>query len=155
MKTNNLKFRRIKRKENKPEIRRSDGNVISIQRSRKRKRRKPLSGKQRIALIVVIVLGLLILSSMNNIVKLKQQEHEAEQEVASLNAQKAELEARLDEIDSNDYIEQQARNWLKMAKQGDRVYVLNGNSIIQEEGITQEQEAAEARKHRKAVDQEL
>ena len=144
-----------KRKNRKPEIRSYGSNVISIPRKRRKKHRKSISGKQRIAWIVVIVLLLIILSSMNNIIKLKQQEHEAQEEVASLNAQKAELEVRLEEIDSNDYIEQQARNWLKMAKRGDRVYVLNGDSIVQEEGITQEQEAAEASKHQKAADQEL
>lgn len=138
----------------KPEVR-SDSNVISLRRKSGKTRRKPHTGRQRIAFIVIIVLMLIILFSMNNIIRLKQQEHETQQEVASLKAQKAELEARVEEIDSNDYIEQQARNWLKMAKQGDRVYVLNGDSILQGEGITHEQEAAEASKHQKAADQGL
>lgn len=145
---------RRKRIQKKPEIR-SGSNVISIQQKSGKKRRKSHSGNQRIAIIVVIVLLLIILFSMNNIIKLKQQEHEAQQEVASLKAQKAELEVRIEEIDSNDYIEQQARNWLKMAKRGDRVYVLNGDSILQDEGITHEQEAADASKHQKASDQGL
>ncbi len=147
--------KKTKRKERRSPESLNAGNVISIERKQGKKRKKPISGKQRIAVIVVIVLLLIILFSMNNIIKLKQQEHDAQQEVASLKAQKAELEARVEEIDSNDYIEQQARNWLKMAKRGDRVYVLNGNSIPQTEAITQEQEAAEASKHQKAVDQEL
>ena len=129
--------------------------MIALRRHDRKKHRRSFSGKQRIALMVFIILILIMMCSMNNIIRLKQQEHEAQQEVTSLRAQKSDLEERVREIDSNDYIEQQARNWLKMAKRGDKVYILNGDSIRQDENITHEQEAAEASRHQKAADQGL
>ena len=148
------KRKRNRRVKQKAEIH-TDNNVIELQVTRRKKRRKPLSGKKRIVLLVVVVILLLCLSSLNSIIKLKQQEHNAEQEVAALTAQRDALKERVSEINSNEYIEQQARNWLKMAKKGDRVYILKGDSIQQDEGITHEQEAADASRHQKAADQGL
>ncbi len=106
-------------------------------------------------MFVIVVIVLMILSSMNSIIRLKQQEYEARQEVERLTAQRDQLKERVAEIDSNEYIEQQARNWLKMAKKGDLVYILNGDSIQQDEDITQEQEEADASRHQKASNQGL
>ena len=79
--------------------------------------------------------------------RLKHEEHAAEKEVAELKLQKAELQKKVSCLDSDEYIEQQARNWLKMAKQGDMVYVMKGDSIEQNSNVTMEDEEADASKN--------
>ena len=75
---------------------------------------------------------------------LKHEERTAEKEVAELKIQKAELQKKVGDLDSDEYIEQQARNWLKMARQGDMVYVMKGDSIEQNSNVTREDEEANA-----------
>ena len=50
------------------------------------------------------------------------QEREARQTVAQLEKEKADLERQVGDLGSQEYIEKQARDWLKMAQQGEIIY---------------------------------
>lgn len=116
------------------------------------RRRKLTTGKLVIIVLIIVVLAVTV-KSAGNIIKLKHEENAVKQEIVSLQAQKKDLQKQVNELDSSEYIEQQARNWLKMARQGDMVYIMNGNSIPQGSGITQEEEQADASKNQNEDDQ--
>ena len=161
-----------KRRRKKKGLRSSgDSNVIDIREERlsrdqkrkeaaaaaasaKKKRKKgSLTTNKLIGITVGIIL--ILLSSLNNIVDLKQKEHVAQEEVAALRAQKTEMEKTADEADSDEYIEQQARTWLKMARKGDMIYIMDGDPLLQDSGITQEQEEADAKSRQRDSDRNL
>jgi len=96
----------------------------------KKKRRKPLSLKLKLCIAALVVAMIIMLFSMGNIVSLKMQEREAKQTVAQLEKEKADLERQVGDLGSQEYIEKQARDWLKMAQQGEIIYDFsdrNGN----------------------------
>jgi cell division protein FtsB len=163
-----------KRRRKKKDLRSSgDSNVIDIRQERlsrdqkrkeaaaaavsaKKKRKKgSLTTNKLVGITVGIFLILILLSSLNNIVDLKQKEHVAQEEVAALRAQKTEMEKTADEADSDEYIEQQARTWLKMARKGDMIYIMDGDPLLQDSGITQEQEEADAKSRQRDSDRNL
>ena len=76
------------------------------------------------AIIILAVVATMVAYSIWNILSLKIQEREARAEIELLKQRKAELTQQAAELGSDAYIEQQARNWLKMAKHGEIVYVL-------------------------------
>lgn len=110
-------------------------------------KRKPMTTRMRLLTVLLILLLIVCALSARSIVRLKHEEHAAEKEVAELKLQKAELQKKVSGLDSDEYIEQQARNWLKMAKQGDMVYVMKGDSIEQNSNVTMEDEEADASKN--------
>ena len=107
-------------------------------------RKKAFTAPQRLLLILLVLLLIVFAVSVRSIVMLKHEERTAEKEVAELKIQKAELQKKVGDLDSDEYIEQQARNWLKMARQGDMVYVMKGDSIEQNSNVTREDEEANA-----------
>lgn len=123
--------------------------------AKRKKRNSSQAVSKMIASIVGIILLLILLSSVNNLVDLKQREHEAQLEVANLQAQKTEMEKRAEDAETDEYIEQQARTWLKMARKGDMIYIMNGDPLLQDSGITQEQEEAAAKRRQSDSDKNL
>jgi cell division protein FtsB len=99
---------------------------------KKAKKKKP-SFATKLCLAVVIVVGIALIFSIGNIVSLKVQEIQAEAELAALQEQKAELERQVEEIGSDEYMERQAREWLKMAKEGEIIYSDNGDEKSSDE----------------------
>lgn len=88
----------------------------------KKKRRKPLSLKLKLCIAALVVALIIMLFSMGNIISLKMQEREAKQTVSQLEKEKADLERQVGDLGSQEYIEKQARDWLKMAQQGEIIY---------------------------------
>ena len=81
--------------------------------------------------------------SLGNIIHLKIEQAHAENELAALQKQQEELQEEADRIGTGEYMEQQARDWLKMAKQGEIIYEFDGDndgsagssgSVIKESG---------------------
>lgn len=89
-----------------------------------KKQKKPASAQKKIAMIILAVVAVMVVYSIWNILSLKIQERDARAEIELLKQRKAELTQQAAELGSDAYIEQQARNWLKMAKHGEIVYVL-------------------------------
>ena len=94
---------------------------------RKLKRKRALRKKQsrhRLLIIGVAVVLLVMLSvSVVNIIQLKNEEREALEKQAELKAQQEQLEKELKEADSDENIEDLAREKLKLTKPGETVYI--------------------------------
>ena len=94
---------------------------------RKLKRKRALRKKQsrhRLLVIGVAVVLLVMLSvSVVNIIQLKNEEREALEKQAELKAQQEQLEKELKEADSDENIEDLAREKLKLTKPGETVYI--------------------------------
>lgn len=85
----------------------------------KKKRRSP---QLKVAIAVIIVVLILLAFSIGNIINLKMQESEAKSRLEELSAEKEELEQQVSELGTDAYMEEQAREWLRMAKQGEIIY---------------------------------
>ena len=94
---------------------------------RKLKRKRALRKKQsrhRLLIIGVAMVLLVMLSvSVVNIIQLKNEEREALEKQAELKAQQEQLEKELKEADSDENIEDLAREKLKLTKPGETVYI--------------------------------
>jgi cell division protein FtsB len=78
-------------------------------------------------LLIVLVAVFFVLSLSRNIVKIfevKKRTEKARQAVAKLESQNTELQKKLEEVKSQDYIEKQLRDKLGLAKEGETVIVL-------------------------------
>lgn len=107
-----------------------DGDTIvedteSFQKSQKntKKRKKGLTPSRIIILAAVLFIIICVFCSIWNIISLKVEEREARERIKELEAQKQELEQEVGKIGTEEYIEEQARRWLKMAKSGEIIYV--------------------------------
>ncbi|MBN1263659.1 MAG: septum formation initiator family protein [Candidatus Pacebacteria bacterium] len=96
--------------------------------------------KKRLGLILASFLGLLMISGLlRNIFRLFRAEKEvgrAQEELARLQAEQEELLQKREHVESEAFIEKQARDKLNMAKEGEVVVVLPPDL-----GQTQEEEA--------------
>ena len=94
---------------------------------RKLKRKRALRKKQsrhRLLIIGVAVVLLVMLSvAVVNIIQLKNEERGALEKQAELKAQQEQLEKELKEADSDENIEDLAREKLKLTKPGETVYI--------------------------------
>lgn len=89
--------------------------------------RSRTGGRSRLlflAIIAVLVVAILIVAK--NIIDLRIEKANLEQQEQDLQSKKDELTAELQGVDDLDYIEEQARKLLKMIKPGEVLYILNG-----------------------------
>ena len=96
---------------------------------KKKYRRKKLSRTRVIVYVVVIcVLAGMIGYSTYNIYKVQSAHNELLAEQTKLTKEKKEYQAILKNIDNSDYVEQEARDKLKMVMPGETLYVLPESS---------------------------
>ncbi len=89
----------------------------------KKTRKKRLTPGRIILLAAVLFIVICVFCSAWNIITLKVKERESKDRIEELEAQKQELEQEVGKIGTEEYIEEQARRWLKMAKSGEIIYV--------------------------------
>ncbi len=112
----------------------------AVKRSKKRREKKKkgaMSTHRKIGIVVIIIVLAALIFSVGNIIKLKIQQNEAERKLAELQEEKADLEKQVDQIGSDAYMEKQAREWLKMAKQGELIYVYDDNESTKQDDTKQ------------------
>ena len=95
---------------------------------KKQKKSRPKPVALKIIVGVLIVVGIALAFSLGNIIHLKIEQAHAENELAALQKQQEELQEEADRIGTGEYMEQQARDWLKMAKQGEIIYEFDGDN---------------------------
>ena len=108
---------------------------------RKTKPRQELSRRQVIKSLrrriiyslIFIVIGVIIGASVYNIITLKMEEAAAQAQLDVLEAEKRALEQELSLVDSKEYIEQQAREQLRMILPGEILYVLKQRDVTKDE----------------------
>lgn len=104
----------------------AEGESKSAAGSRKKREKKKKSTPVKLAiLIVAVVVIICVLCSVWNILSLKLEEGRAKDKIAELEEEKAELQKEVDKIGTEEYIEEQARTWLKMAKSGEIIYIFD------------------------------
>jgi cell division protein DivIC len=111
-----------------------DDRVIDIEAAREERRRQLQRLSRRrgnksvkrktIYCLVLIIFVSIIGMSIYNVATLKAERTLAEMKLLSLEKEKKALEEELLEIDSEEYIEQQAREKLRMILPGETLYVL-------------------------------
>ncbi len=98
-------------------------------------RRKVIKNLQRRIVygLVFIVIGVIIGVSVYNVISLKMEEAAAQAQLEALEAEKTVLEEELSYVDSEEYIEQQAREQLRMILPGETLYVLRNKDKTEDE----------------------
>ncbi|MGI6727125.1 MAG: FtsB family cell division protein [Anaerovoracaceae bacterium] len=109
---------RRKRRKNKQQSEEKPGEGITHRRATKIRRHKAIYSA--VFLILIVIIGL----SVFNLISLKLEEATAGSELKALKKEKKVLEEELKHVDSNDYIEQQARQELNMILPGETLYIL-------------------------------
>lgn len=104
---------------------------------REKKKKGAMSPQKKMAIVVIIVILAALIFSVGNIIKLQVQQNEAERKLAELQSEKEELEKQVDQIGSDTYMEKQAREWLKMAKQGEIIYMYDDSKENSQEDTEQ------------------
>lgn len=98
-----------------------------------------MNSKKHVKIIVVIALiaafGFLLRSGIN-LMRLETERQQLEKEHAAKLEKEEQLEAELKELDSADYIEQEARSELHMIKDGEVVYIVDPAPEPEDEGPT-------------------
>ena len=89
----------------------------------KRKKIK-LNRKRNIYSILVVAIIVVLCISVVNVISVNSRYEEALEEKASLESEKARLAHELENVDTEEYIEHQARTMLKMIKPGEIYYVV-------------------------------
>ncbi len=120
------------------ETREEDEAVKRSKKRREKKKKGAMSAQKKIAILVIIVVVGALIFSVGKIVKLKIQQNEAEHKLEELEAEKADLEKQVNQIGTDSYMEKQAREWLKMAKQGEIIYVYDDDENTKQEDTTKQ-----------------
>lgn len=90
-----------------------------LQRKKLRKKRKRLA-----YFAVLLCFALLVSVSVINIISLRAEKNKVEAENKTLTAQKSRLEQQLKEVNTPEYIEDQARAHLRLVRPGEILYIL-------------------------------
>lgn len=114
---------REERKE-KIESRKADKNPPKGQRTKKKKKLN-LNRSNIIKLAVIVLIGLFVVISAKNIISLKVEQHQLQEQNQSLTQEKKDLQKELDNIGEREYIEKQARELLKMVKPNEKIFVID------------------------------
>lgn len=115
------------------EERRKKRAEAGIKRSPRISKEKQETSKRRVAkrnrrrlVYALILIGIIAIigTSVFRLVSLKLEEAEAKEALANLKQEKESLEEELSQVYSKDYIEQQAREQLRMIEPGEVLYIL-------------------------------
>ncbi|NLP29953.1 MAG: hypothetical protein GX363_02345 [Clostridiales bacterium] len=108
---------RIKKRKKRAQLQ-EEKDKVSRRKQAKVFRRRLIYGG--IFVIIVLIIG----ASVYNVLSLKFEEARAISELESLYSEKERLEEELSHVDSKEYIEQQARDELRMIYPGEVLYVI-------------------------------
>ena len=119
--------------------------TTSSQRKVRRKRalRKKQSRHRMLMSIAAAILLVFLCVSIFNILKLKAEEHEALKRQDELKAKQEQLKEDLKEADTEQNIEDQARERLKLTKPGETIYIPDSEDTVDGETGTDTNDGAE------------
>ena len=93
-------------------------------------RRKAAARKRRIVIGVLVLVGVAIILTVGRsfvqLLELEKEKHETEERLAQLQRQQGSLQEELQQVNTDEYVEQQARSELKMVKPGEILYLMTG-----------------------------
>lgn len=73
--------------------------------------------------VVILIIGAVVSASVINVVSLKREQHEAENQRKELEAEKEQLTKELENINDLENLEEQARDQLRLIKKGEKIYI--------------------------------
>lgn len=105
------------------EERTAEGEIKSERRTGQKKKR--LTPARIAVLAAALIVLICLVCSIWNIISLKMEEKESRSRIEALKEEKEALKKEAGSIGTEEYIEEQARQWLKMAKSGEIIYVFD------------------------------
>ncbi|MEG1929826.1 MAG: septum formation initiator family protein [Anaerovorax sp.] len=113
----------------------AQGQEVKPSKSAVSKRRASKTAKRKL-IYTTIILGIIVVVGVSgfNVYNVINEEKQVKQEQAQLLKEKQRLEYQLQQIDSLEYIEQQARQLLRMTKPGEILYVLPDPKDVEAQG---------------------
>ncbi len=111
-----------------------------MERTVRRRKKRRINPVRLIFTVVVVTLLSLSAMSVKNIISLYRENRELTEQNAELEEEKSQLQNELDNADDLEYIEEQARQQLRMVKPGEVLYIIGeegtkvGESIADDSG---------------------
>lgn len=114
------------REERQERIKSKKAEQSPSQVKKKKKKKKLNINKSNIIIaFVIVLLAFFIGISAKNIIQLKIEQNHLQQQNQALTEEKQNLQKELDDIGKRKYIEQQARELLKMVKPNEKLFVID------------------------------
>ena len=114
------------REERQEKIQKRKTGTKPSQGKRKKQRKKIVWNRSNVIIAAVIIgISIFVLLSVKNIVSLKIEQHQLQEQNQTLSEEKKDLQKELDNIGEKEYIEKQARELLKMVKPNEKLFVID------------------------------
>lgn len=104
---------------------------------REKRRMAPAKLKRVMLIAFVVLLIIVVLKGVFDIWDLRKQEKEVQNKLEEKLAEKEKLEQQKEYINSEEYIEQAARDMLKMIKPGEILFVLKDDTVLEKKDNVQ------------------
>ncbi len=131
---------------------------LSKKKEKKKKVKKPKSLGYKYAKILfsaaMVIIMFTVASQVGKIVQLKIDKRNAAAELAKLEEQRDDLQNKYDNLDSDETIEKQAREILKMAKTGEIIYVFDDDDVAGSTGGSESQAGSKGLGSVKSTDED-
>lgn len=102
--------------------------VYEERRRKRHKRKKYRINRLRFSIFIITLIVILVFGAqVVNIVKLRQEQAELKSTNKELKQKVADMNDELKSIDDKNYIEQKARQELKMVKPGEKLYIIDNS----------------------------
>ncbi len=112
------------------EERRKRRKVEAEKNEAQKARRRAAARRRRIVVAVFVLVGIFVVvtvgRSLVNLIELEREKAATEEKLAQLEYQQGNLEEELQQVNTDEYVEQQARSELKMVKPGEILYLMSG-----------------------------
>ena len=112
------------------EERRKRRKVESEKSAASKARRKAAARRRRIVVAALALIGVFVIvtvgRSVAGLIELEREKAETERRLSQLQRQQGSLEEELLQVNTDEYVEQQARSELKMVKPGEILYLMTG-----------------------------
>ena len=125
------------RQAQRAKLREEQEELLRRQKKTRRRRRGVLIKAMCVAAVMVAVL--FAASSTMDIFQLQEQKRQADEELQGLEHRKLGLEQELEIVESDEYVEQQARSELRMIYDGEVLYVVKDQETQENQGEMPEQ----------------
>ena len=127
------------------EERRKRRKVESEKSAASKARRKAVARRRRIVMALLVLIGVFVVltvgRSVVTLIELESEKAETQHKLAQLERQQGSLEEELLQVNTDEYVEQQARSELKMVKPGEILYLMTGEGAS--EYLTTDEENTE------------
>ncbi len=124
---------RMSKKAKKVKVDSSDSDSVVSTSEKPRKKIKIKWGRFALMLLALAIVAVIVVVQGLKLANLKIEKRNAEKQLDNLTQKKEQLQAELQELDSDEYVENAARSELHMIREGEVLYIVNPDLETEEQ----------------------